>query len=96
MRNQKEIWYNTFVIVSEPGDGSIYEYMVYRCDPDHFRFMPMNSTFVFPQRLSYDECLAIEKHSDNYISRAETWHCKVDTLKECIRTVKILHERPMK
>ena len=108
MRSEKEIWYNTFLIVSEPGDATHYEYMVYRDGPDEFCFMPTISTFRFPQRLNYyavedmpitrKELLEIHHPIDQepVFKLANDENCNVNTLMECIQTVKSLHERPMK
>lgn len=103
MRNENEIWYNTFAIVREPGDGTRYEYMVHRDGPDEFCFMPMKSTFRFPQRLNYFDVKDIELDTSKPITEVEELfvlahkeNCNPYTLRECIRTVKILHERKMK
>lgn len=109
MNSQKEIWYNTFAIISEPGDATQYEYMVYRDGPDEFCFMPMATTFRFPQRLNYYSVKDLPTsrkelmdNNDNPIDNepvfkmANEENCNVNTLMECIRTVKLLHERSMK
>ena len=107
MRNENEVWYNTFVIVSEPGDRTRYEYMVYRDGPDEFCFMPMKSTIRFPQRLNYYSVDNLPKNATELNEEdtpgriaitelAKEEDCNVYTLMECIRTVKILHTRKMK
>lgn len=110
MSSQKEIWYNTFAIVNEPGDITRYEYMVYRDGPDEFCFMPMVNTFRFPQRLNYfdvkdmrplkdysmEEVKNININETPIMKLADKENCNTHTLMECIRTVKLLHERTMK
>ncbi len=102
MRNEQEVWYNTFAIVSKPGDATIYEYMVYRDGPDEFCFMPMRSTFRFPQRLDYFEVVEMPTSREQMMKSKELFemanelNCNPNTLMECIRTIKILHKKALK
>ena len=76
---------NLYCIVSEPGDATKYDYIVYK-DYDYFCFMPRKSTFRFPQRLSWWD---VEDIDDNeLIKLAEKECCNPHTLTECIRTMK--------
>ena len=77
-------------IISEPGDATRYDYGVFRTGPDDFSFMPIGSTFRFPQRLNfYDVCDIVSV--DQCTEMAEAHGCNAYTLFECIRRVKELH-----
>lgn len=73
-------------IISEPGDGTRYDYLVYRDGPAEFCFMPARSTFRFPQRLNY------WKDKDYDVNLLAVEHnCNPHTIIECIRVMKELH-----
>ena len=74
-------------VISEPGDGTHYNYIVARDGPDNFCFMPLGSTFSFPQRLNWWQVCDYETVSD-CISLAAVLHCNPYTLLECVRTMK--------
>ena len=77
-------------ITSEPGDGSHYDYLVYRDGPDEFCFMPGRSTFKFPQRLNF---YAIQSADSSAIHLLAVEHnCNTWTIIECIRIMKELHK----
>ena len=76
-------------IVSEPGDMTRYDYIIYRDGPDEFTIAPARSTFRFPQRINYYSAKAIVE-SDDYekINKlAEEKGCNLFTLKEVCRTI---------
>lgn len=72
-------------ITSEPGDGTRYDYFVYRDGPDEFCFMPARSTFRFPQRLNF-----FKDVDEDIIAVHE--RCNPFTVKECLRVMKELHK----
>lgn len=75
-------------IISEPGDGTRYDYLVFRDGPDEFCFMPARSTFRFPQRLNfYEACAGYPIHL-----LAVEHNCNPWTIVECIRIIKELHK----
>ena len=86
-------------IESQPGDSTRYAYFVYEDGFDEFCFMPKDSQFRFPQRLSYFECKDLdtklpyqmednESIDERLIKLADKHSCNIWTLKECIRTMK--------
>lgn len=79
-------------IISEPGDATRYDYGVYQTGPDDFSFMPIGSTFVFPQRLNFYDVVDIVS-VDQCSDKAKALGCNPYTLFECIRRVKELHAK---
>jgi len=78
-----------FLVISEPGDATLYDYFVFRDGPDNFCFMPRKSTFRFPQRLNWWE---IEKWGEKWEEEiigviAKRENCNPFTVKECVRTM---------
>ena len=86
-----QIGKNIYHILSQPGDGTRYDYFCYH-NFDEFCFMPRNSTFRFPQRLNY---YVVKKLTEEeLIKLAAKENCNPWTLKECIRTIlKILGDK---
>ena len=81
-------------VVSEPGDGTRYNYYVYQ-DDDEFCFMPCLSTFRFPQRL------VIWRGMPDFTSKelekiARDEQCNFHTVRECVDTAKLLQEQSVK
>lgn len=77
-------------IISEPGDGTRYDYLVFRDGPDEFCFMPARSTFKFPQRLNFYE---VQSAKESAIHLLVVEHnCNPWTILECIRIMKELHK----
>ena len=77
-------------IVSEPGDGTRYDYLVYRDGPNEFCFMPARSTFKFPQRLNFYEVQSAKESAIHLL--AVEHNCNPWTIVECIRIMKELHK----
>ena len=70
-------------IVSEPGDCTHYDYIVYCDDEDVFHFMPCQSTFNYPQHIplwSLDD--------ENIDDLAKKFECSPCTVAECMRTMR--------
>lgn len=76
-------------IISEPGDGTHYDYLVFRDGPDEFCFMPARSTFRFPQRLNFYAVQSVEESAIPLL--AVEHNCNPCTIIECIRVMKELH-----
>lgn len=74
-------------IISEPGDGTRYDYFMFPYY-DEYCVMPCKSTFRFPQKLNYWNVIDIDEDEIIEMSKEET--CNPYTLKECIRTIKEL------
>lgn len=77
-------------IISEPGNGVHYNYLVFRDGPDEFCFMPARSTFRFPQRLNFYDVQSAEESAIHLLSVEH--NCNPWTIIECIRIMKELHK----
>jgi len=78
-------------VVSEPGDATRYDYMVYK-DHDEYSFAPVRSSFKFPGKLNYWHIKNLgDTPGDDLAELAKQHDCNPHTLKECIRY--ILRER---
>lgn len=77
-------------VVSEPGDGTRYDYLVFRDGPDEFCFMPARSTFKFPQRLNFYDVQSVKESAIHLLSVEH--NCNPHTIIECIRVMKELHK----
>jgi hypothetical protein len=77
-------------VVTEPGDATRYDLIVYRDGPDEFTFAPARSTFRVPQRLNYWDIR--EADHDEIVKISLEYQCNYHTVKECIRIALILHE----
>jgi hypothetical protein len=88
MKKINHIGYNVYHVISEPGDATRYDYLVFVYF-DYFHFMPCGNTFRYPQRLNYYDALSLTDEEINKLSDKE--NCNVFTLKECIRTMKELY-----
>ncbi len=86
----KEITLSSHVhhVISEPGDGTRYSYLVYQDGPDKFCFMPAESTFKYPQRLSKWAVLGKDEKALLQVDYDEG--CNYYTLLEYIRTIEEL------
>ena len=88
-------------VVSEPGDSTRYDYMVYRDGPDEFVFTPTRSTFIFPLRINYFDIAVVDENGEINIDVdevhriAEKYNSNPWTVMECCRTVKELHDTPI-
>lgn len=82
--NKKEI-ITGIHIISEPGDGTRYDYIMLDIY-DEYVFAPFRSTFRFPQRLNYWEIKNADE--EKIISIADKENCNPYTVKECIRAIK--------
>ena len=76
-------------IISEPGNGIRYNYLVFRDGPAEFCFMPARSTFRFPQRLNFYDVQSAEESAIHLLSVEH--NCSPWTIIECIRVMKELH-----
>lgn len=79
-----------YLVISEPGDATLYDYLVFRDGPDDFCFMPRRSTFRFPQRINWWE---IERGGEKWDEEiieiiAKREHCNPYTVMECVRTMR--------
>lgn len=86
---------NIYLVDSEPGDATRYNYFVFRNGPDIFHFMPCDNTFKYPQILNYWDIRDIQIDGSKSIEVCEEWFrlahkhmCNPHTLAECIRTAK--------
>jgi len=82
-------------IVSEPGDMTRYDYIIIK-DFDDYIFAPYKSTFSFPQRLNYysiEHVYTLEDCIQFIKDRSELKHVNPNTLFECIKTIKEIHNK---
>jgi len=70
-------------IISEPGDGTRYDYIFLKVGDD-FIFAPVYNTFRYPQRLNYWDVKDMDE--EEILKLAKKENCNPWTLKECIRT----------
>ena len=87
MKTKTKITDNLYHVISEPGDHTRYDYMVYK-NYDNYSFMPVESTFRFPQRLNIYSVRGIDEKRIREIAEYE--NCNYYTLLECIRTMEEL------
>ena len=74
-------------VVSEPGDATRYDYLVYR-DGDEYSFAPVRSSFKFPAKLNYWHIKDLGgTPGDDLAELAKEHDCNPHTLKECIRYI---------
>ena len=94
MKTINEITACIFQVVSEPGDSTRYEYLVYRDGPDEFTFAPTGNQFNYPQRLNkwLVDLPTDETGEDTLMEIANRFNCNPHTVLECLRTVKQLEE----
>jgi hypothetical protein len=79
---------NVFHVEQEPGDMTHYSYFVYRDGPDNFCFMPKDSTFKFPQRISWFEV----QGDEGIRGVAQREGCNPCTVAACVETMKMMKE----
>jgi len=80
-------------IISEPGDGTRYDYLLAHDGPDEFTIAPVRSTFNFPQRINYWDAKAfLEDEGDAIVERANKINVNPWTLREVCRTITELWE----
>jgi hypothetical protein len=94
----KEIWTHPVKrVISEPGDNTRYDYLVYQNPRDNvdFSFAPCESTFMFPQKLDYWSAIAILDDEDSMKAAIKAINddhqlknVNPYTLLECCRTIK--------
>lgn len=75
---------DVFIVRSEPGDATRYDYFVFRDGDDDFCFMPRKSAFRFPQRINYWEIAETDEKVDAIAKRE---NCNRYTVLECVRTI---------
>lgn len=73
-------------VVSEPGDGTRYDYAFIKDGPDEYHFVSVGNNFNYPQRLNYYEVINAE--DKDIIDIAKLYNCNPHTVMECIRTMK--------
>lgn len=74
-------------VISEPGDGTRYDFYVLKDGPDNFCFTPCGSTFRFPQKLNYYEACNARNNQEELSKLAHRENCNPHTLRECIRVM---------
>ncbi len=76
-------------IISEPGDMTRYNYILYRDGPDEFTIAPLCSTFRFPQRISYYRAKVIMEpgNFEKVEKFAKNENCNIHTLTEVCTTI---------
>jgi hypothetical protein len=78
-------------IISEPGDGARYDYIVAQSHQDEFIFAPFKSTFAFPPRISKWDAKAVKNFEEPVdeviLAIAKKYQCNPWTVLECARTV---------
>jgi hypothetical protein len=77
-------------VVSEPGDGTRYDFVVLR-QYDDFTFMPCKSTFRYPQRINFYDIPDSVLTSD-FAEIAKKEQCNPHTVVECCKVAKIIHK----
>lgn len=77
-------------VVSEPGDGTRYDFIVLR-QYDDFTFMPCESTFRYPQRINFYNIPDSVLTSD-FAEIAKKEQCNPHTLVECCKVANIIHK----
>ncbi len=83
---------NVFHIISEPGDGTQYDYLINQDGPDDFTIAPAKSTFKFPQRLNYFGVKRILENDKILLEVAKSEDVNPHTLREVYRTVVEIHD----
>lgn len=73
----------TWRIVSEPGDGTRYEYIVTR-NYNGYIFASFNGLIKYPDRI---ESWMLSDKDEDIMRLANEFKCNPWTLKECFRTV---------
>jgi hypothetical protein len=89
MKEIKEI--KCYHIVSEPGDGTRYDYLAIK-EKGCYRFFPMESTFKFPDYIPIHTAFN-KDHYGIVVYLAEDRRCNPFTVKECLRTIKEFEEK---
>lgn len=85
-----ELNIDIYHVLSEPGDATRYNYIVFE-DYDNYSFMPCKNSFRYPQRLNYWDIKDLDEGEE--IKVAEETMCNLFTLRECIRTIKELRNK---
>jgi hypothetical protein len=84
-----------FKVDSEPGDRTKYSYYTFKSF-DKYKFVPCNSTFMFPQVISKWDAMKVEdtenEEEDIVKEIAERYNCNAYTVLECIRTIQELEK----
>lgn len=78
-----------FRIISEPGDATRYDYIVFKTG-DIYRFMSIANSFKYPRELGYWDVKNIEVVQDCISFAIEG--VNPYTVLECVRTIKQLQE----
>ncbi len=86
MRETRDGNMQNFIITSEPGDATRYDYYVLR-DAGMFFFIPRKQSFPMPNFLHSQSLPKTDEEINNVASR---FNCNFWSVKECVRTVKDL------
>lgn len=81
-------------VISEPGDGTRYDYIVVR-NHKYFMFSPYENTFRYPQRIDIWSIRNAKSEDDLVMKIAKEESCNPWTVKECIRWMKEATEGDM-
>ena len=75
-------------IISEPGDGTRYDYIMVQIGPDEFVFAPYRNTFKYPQKINVWEALNDERNldKDKVVRLAKKEGVNPYTYMECARS----------
>jgi hypothetical protein len=80
-------------VISEPGDGTKYDFLVYRDGPDNFFITAAGGTLEYPQRLNiHDARVITEADEDELHVQARGEGIDPFTLLEVCRTVIDIHD----
>jgi hypothetical protein len=79
-----------FHVESEPGDATHYSYIIMK-NVDDFSIMPYDNDFNYPQKLNYWKVKELTENE--IIELAIKKYCNPYTLKEVIKTIKVMHEK---
>ncbi len=98
MREISHIATNVYSVVSEPGDATRYEYLVYRDGPEEYTFTARRNQFGYPRRIRKWEIEGFEddlnsKDDVNLINIiADREGVNPHTVLECCRVIQELNE----
>lgn len=88
MKSMMEVTDDLYLVISEPGDATRYDYIVHN-GGDDFHFMPRGNNFRYPQTLNYWDVKDITDMNNIKLHVLAKEHgVNAFTLMECIRTIK--------
>ena len=77
-----------FLVDSQPGDATRYQFMIYCDGPDEYTIMPTRSTFKFPQRINWWDVKEITV--DEAFEACKENRVNPHTLMEVVRIIKMI------